>query len=134
MSALRILILIIAGVISAPLLDVVSMAWMRSAPMGIDLVGNYFTSVAIPIVMIIHLLAALLLWKLFEPQAIRNCCIYVLSHAIAQAAMWNAFNNPVGDIVSIVVIILLSGGLVMGVFHRFFWCPACMQINQGTSD
>lgn len=125
MGALRVSLVILAGLLSAPLTDLLGIYWMSLAPGDLDLTGSYFLSVVTPAVLFLHLSMALLLWALFSREPTRNPIAYVAAHAIAQAAMLNALDNPSADIAIYVTIILLSGAAVMGSFRYYLWCPHC---------
>ena len=98
---------------------------MNLAPADLDLTGSYFLSVVLPAVLFLHLVIACVLWKAFEPEPTRNPVIYVATHAVAQAAMLNLFNNPAADILTIIAIVIVSGTAVMALFRRYFWCEHC---------
>ncbi|MFV2091034.1 MAG: hypothetical protein ACC642_10265 [Pseudomonadales bacterium] len=121
----RILLLIVAGLISAPLMEVLSVIWFRTLPAGIDLTANYFLSVVLPMALILHFIMALLLWKVFEPDPKRYCTIYVGTHVLTEAAMLTILGNPMADVALFCLTVIASGALVMTVFSRYFWCPAC---------
>ena len=46
----RILILVVAGVLAAPLQEVLGVVWMRALPLSVDLTGNYLLMVTMPVV------------------------------------------------------------------------------------
>lgn len=125
MEILRVFLVILAGLLSAPLTDLLGIYWMGLAPADLDLTGSYYLSVVVPAVLFLHLLMALVLWKLFERDPTRNPIIYVATHVIAQVAMLNVFGNPTADIAIYAAIVMLSGGAVMGMFRYYFWCPHC---------
>ena len=125
MSIVRAGLVILAGLLSAPLTDALSILWMNLAPADLDLTGSYFLSVVLPAVLFLHLVMACVLWKAFEPEPTRNPVIYVATHAVAQAAMLNLFNNPAADILTIIAIVIVSGTAVMALFRRYFWCEHC---------
>ncbi|MCB1683620.1 MAG: hypothetical protein R3E82_14025 [Pseudomonadales bacterium] len=125
MRILRVILVILAGLLSAPLTDLLGIYWMGLAPADLDLTGSYYLSVVIPTVLFLHLLMAVVLWKLFAREPTRNPVIYVATHVIAQAGMLNAFGNPTADIATYATIVLLSGGAVMGLFRYYLWCPHC---------
>lgn len=127
MIALHIALSVLAGLVSAVLTEVLSFVAMNVAPSSIDLTGNFFVSVLIPVVLCVHVAMALLFWKAFEPNPLRNPVIFIVSHAAFQSAELVTFGNPARDIVLYVIIIVVSGALVSAVFRRYFWCPACAQ-------
>lgn len=129
MGILRVTLVILAGLLSAPLTDLLGIFWLSMAPADLDLTGSYYLSVVLPAVLFLHLLMALLLWKLFERQPTRNPIIYVTTHVIAQAAMLNALGNPAADIAIYATVVLLSGAAVMGLFRYYFWCPHCSLVE-----
>ena len=122
---IRILLIVLAGVVSAPLQEVVGIIWMRIIPSDLDLTANYFSSVVFPAALILHFAMALILWKLLEPQPKRNGSIYVGTHVLTQATLLTLLGNPPADIAMTCTAVLVSGALVMTVFNRYFWCPKC---------
>jgi hypothetical protein len=126
---MRIVLVVIAAAISVVLTEVLTMTWLQMAPVNLDLLGNYFLSVVLPVVLFVHLAITLVFWKAFEPQPVREPAIYVCTHALLQAIGLGVFGNPPATIASYVVIILLSGFAVTGVFRRYFWCLACTRLG-----
>ena len=72
MSIVRAGLVILAGLLSAPLTDALSVLWMNLAPADLDLTGSYFLSVVLPAVLFLHLVMACVFWKAFEPEPTRN--------------------------------------------------------------
>jgi len=121
----RIPILLLAGLLSAPLMEVFSVMWMRIVPAEIDLTANYFVMVVLPMALLLHFIMALVLWKPFESRPRVGGVVYVGAHVITQATMLTLLGNPPFDVALYVLMLLISGGLIQFVFHRYFWCPAC---------
>jgi hypothetical protein len=129
MTPLRIVLVVLAGALSVALTELVSGAALALAPPSLDLTANFLLSVVVPSVLAVHLLMALVFWKAFEPDPVRNPAIFVLTHAGLQAFELASFNNPTGDIVAYLIIILASGFTVTSVFRRYFWCEACARLG-----
>ena len=121
----RYAILILMGVLSAPLMEVLSMLWLQILPANADLTGSYFTAVVLPMALLLHFAMALILWKAFEPAPIKGGAVYLGTHLIAQGLMLNTFFNPPADILAFLAVLLASGCLMVFVFNRYFWCPQC---------
>lgn len=128
MAIVRIFLMILAGALSVALTEVCTSLILLNAPLDLDLTANLFVSVIIPSVILVHLVIAFVFWKAFEPEPVRNPLIFIAAHAGLQSIELVAFNNPVGDVISYLIIIVLSGLLVTSVFRRYFWCPTCAQI------
>lgn len=118
-------ILILAGLLSAPLMEFASMAWMKIMPQSADLTANYFPAVVLPVALLLHFVVALALWKAFEPAPKSGGAVYLGCHVVAQALLLNSFHNPMADIAMFVLMLLISGTLVLFIFNRYFWCPQC---------
>jgi len=118
-------ILIFAGLLSAPLLEIASIIWMQIMPQSADLTANYFPTVVLPVALLLHFIMALVLWKAFEPAPKSGGATYLGCHVVTQIIMLNYFHNPAADIAMFVLMLLISGGLVLFVFNRYFWCPQC---------
>ena len=129
MNIVRIILVILAGAIGVVLTEVFTFAILQMAPLDLDLTSSLFVSVITPAVLMVHLLLALIFWKAFEPEPMRNSLIFIASHAGLQAYELFTFNNPMGDIAAYATIIVLSGLAVTWVFRRYFWCPACARIG-----
>ncbi len=129
MNIVRIILVILAGAIGVVLTEVFTFAILQMAPLDLDLTSSLFVSVITPAVLMVHLLLALIFWKAFEPEPMRNSLIFIASHAGLQAYELFTFNNPTGDIAAYATIIVLSGLAVTWVFRRYFWCPACARIG-----
>ncbi|MGD8417783.1 MAG: hypothetical protein PVH91_12050 [Pseudomonadales bacterium] len=122
-------ILVVAGLLSAPLLDIGSVVWMRLMPMSLDLTANYILMVVLPVVLILHFSMALILWKAFEPAPFPGSAVYLGTHAASQTLMLTLLNNAPMDIVEVVLTLLASGTLILYVFNRYFWCQACAALR-----
>ncbi len=118
---LRTALAFIAGLVSVALSEAFSVTWMMIAPANLDLTANYFLSVVVPAVLLVHLSITLIFWKALAPNPGPNCGFFIGTHAIAQGAALFLLNNPPADIASYVAIILLSGALVSTVFRRYIW-------------
>jgi hypothetical protein len=118
-------VLVVMGLISAPLMEIMGMLWMQLLPAGIDLTANYFTAVVLPVALCLHFLMAVILWKAFEPAPKSGGAVYLGTHMAAQAVMLNGLLNPPADIAVFLAILLFSGTLMIFVFNRYFWCPQC---------
>ena len=113
------------GALSAPLMEIFSMLWLKLLPGSADLTANYFTAVVLPVALFLHFSMALILWKVFEPAPIPGGAAYISAHLIAQGIMLSLFHNPPADIAAFLAVLLASGCLMIFVFNRYFWCPAC---------
>ena len=122
---IRYAVLILMGVLSAPLMEVLSMLWLKLMPTSADLTASYFTAVVLPVALLLHFAMALILWKAFEPAPIPGGAAYLAAHLIAQGLMLRVFFNPTADIAAFLAVLLASGCLMIFVFNRYFWCPQC---------
>jgi hypothetical protein len=122
---IRYALLILMGVLSAPLMELLSMLWLKLMPTSADLTANYFTAVALPVALFLHFAMALILWKAFEPAPIPSGAAYLTAHLIAQGILLKVFFNPAADIAAFLAVLLASGCLMIFVFNRYFWCPQC---------
>lgn len=122
---IRYAVLLLMGVLSAPLMEVLSMLWLKLLPANADLTASYFTAVVLPVALFLHFAMALILWKAFEPEPIKGGVIYLGAHVITQGLMLNTFFNPPADIAAFLAVLLASGSLMVFVFNRYFWCPHC---------
>ena len=127
---IRIPLLLAVGLICAPLMEFGTLFWFEALPAGMDLTGNYFLMVVLPVALVLHFVVALALWKVFEPAPRQGAAIFLATHVVAQALLLNQFNNPVGDILSYCLVLMVTGGGVLFVFNRYFWCPECMRLAQ----
>ena len=125
---IRFPVLVVAGLLSAVLMDLGSIGWMRLMPPGLDLTANYFLMVVLPVALVLHFAMALLLWKAFEPSPGSSSVVYLGTHLVAQAALLKVFLNPLNDILIYLLVILASGAVVLFVFNRYFWCPTCAAV------
>lgn len=125
---IRFPVLLLAGLLSAPLMDLGSVAWMQMMPPSIDLTANYFAMVVLPVALILHFAVALICWKAFEPSPLAGSVVYLGTHLVAQALMLNLLLNPLADILVYDLILLGTGSTILFVFNRYFWCPACAAI------
>lgn len=122
---IRIPALILAGLLSAPLMEVLSFFWMQIVPLNVDLTANYFVMVVLPMALVLHFLLALLCWKAFEPAPGAGSVIYLGTHMLAQGTMLTVLGNPALDVAFFCLALLTSGSLVLFVFNHYLWCPRC---------
>ena len=128
MKVLHVIGAVLAGILGVVLTELVSITVLKVAPLSMDLTGSFLLSVVVPSVLAVHLLLALVFWKAFEPNSIRNPAIFVITHAGLQAFELASINNPPAVIIGYVSIILVSGFAVTGVFRRYFWCDECARL------
>ena len=128
MNVLRIILVVLAGALSVGLTEVFGVLFLNIAPADLDLTANFFLAAALPAVVGVHLIMALLFWKAFEPNPVRNPLIFIASHAGLQSFELS-FSNPPADVLAYVAIICVSGLIVTGVFRRYFWCDACARLG-----
>ena len=121
-TVVRTLYLVLAGLVSAQLVDMVGVLWLKVAPAALDLTGGYLFTVAAPATLIVNFLAALALWKLMEPAPVRNTAVYLGVHLTALALTWASAGNPAEQIALVCAASTVSGIAVFGTFRHFFWC------------
>ncbi len=121
MQKMKIAIMVVAGLFSVALTEVVALAWMSNAPASIDLVGNFFLMTVLPSVTIVVLVAALALWKLFAANPLRNASIYSGVYLIVQGFGQNLMGNPPIHLLYYATIVACVCGVVFTLFNRFVW-------------
>lgn len=121
----RIPMLILAGVLSAPLMEIAGYVWLQVVPLEMDLTAHYFSMVVLPMALLVHFLICLTFWKAFEPTPRLGAAVYVGTHVVAQATLLSLLENPLADIGMYCLMLLVSGSLTQFVFNRYFWCPQC---------
>lgn len=121
MQKMKIAIIVVAGLFSVALTEVVALAWMSNAPASIDLVGNFFLMTVLPSVTIVVLVAALALWKLFAANPLRNASIYSGVYLIVQGFGLNQMGNPPMNLLYYATIVACVCGVVFTLFNRFVW-------------
>ena len=118
---MRIAIVVFAGLISVALTEVMAVSWMINAPASIDLVGNFFLMTVVPSIMIVVLVAALVLWRVFAANPRRYASIYVGVYLVVQAFVLNLFGNPPIHLLYYAIIIASVCAAVFTLFYRFVW-------------
>ena len=121
MQKMKIAIIVVAGLFSVALTEVVALVWMSNAPASIDLVGNFFLMTVLPSVTIVVLVAALALWKLFAANPLRNASIYSGVYLIVQGFGLNLMGNPPMHLLYYATIVACVCGVVFTLFNRFVW-------------
>ena len=122
---IRIPLLILAGILSAPLMEAAGFFWMQIAPAEIDLTANYFTMIVLPMALLVHFVNCLIFWKAFEPTPRTGGAVYVGTHMLTQGTLLIVLGNPMADVALYCLMVLISGGLTQFFFDRYFWCPQC---------
>ena len=118
---MRIAMIVIAGLVSVALTEMVALLWMTYAPPSIDLVGNFFLMTVLPSVAIVVSMAALALWRLFARNPLRNTLIYSGVYLIGQAFVLSQFGNPPSTLFYYATIVLCVCGVVFTLFYRLAW-------------
>ena len=124
MGVLKILLLILAGFLAMIATEAGVVAWLTYAPASLDLTGNYFTLTILPVVVVVAILAASLLWKLLAAKPLRNCLIFSAVWVAAEASMLIPLGNPSGVVATYALIIAGSCAVVFAFFARMFWARA----------
>ncbi len=118
---MKIVIVVVAGLFSVALTEVVALVWMSYAPASIDLVGNFFLTTVLPAVTIVVLVATLALSKLFAAKPLRYGSIYAGVYLVTQAFGLNLFGNPPINLLYYAAIVACVCGVVFTLFNRFVW-------------
>ena len=87
MRIVKIIVLLFAGLISVIATESGVMAWLTYAPRTLDLTGNYFTMTILPVVLLVVVAAALLLWKILAANPVRNCLIFSTVYIVAEVGV-----------------------------------------------
>ena len=124
MGIFKIVGLIVAGLVGVAATEAGVVAWLTYAPASLDLTGNYFTLTILPVVMVVAILAALLLWKLLAANPLRNCLIFSAVWVAAEASMLIPLGNPSGVVATYGLIIAGSCAVVFIFFARMYWARA----------
>ena len=118
---MKIVIVVVAGLVSVALTEMVALAWMVNAPASMDLVGNFFPMTVLPSVTIVVLIAAVILWRPFAASPLRNVSIYSGVFLVAQAFGLSQFGNPPIHLLYYAVIVASVCAVVFTLFYRFAW-------------
>lgn len=121
MSVLKIVLLVFAGLVGVIATEAGVVAWMTYAPATLDLTGNYFTLTILPVVVLVVLLAALLLWKVLAAAPLRNCLIFSAVYLAAESLGLAQLNNPPVVVLKYAAIITAVCVVVFVLFARLLW-------------
>ena len=75
----------------------------------------------LPAVIVVAVLNALILWKVFAHLNWRGIATYTTVYAIAYVAFLSMGNNPFADVATYVAIVVIGAPIVLGTFNRMFW-------------
>ena len=121
MRIVKIIVLLFAGLISVIATESGVMAWLTYAPGTLDLTGNYFTMTILPVVLLVVVAAALLLWKILAANPVRNCLIFSTVYILAEVGGLLQIGNSVSVAARYGAVIAIPCGLVFTVFARLLW-------------
>jgi hypothetical protein len=121
MRIVKIIVLSFAGLISVIATESGVMAWLTYAPGTLDLTGNYFTMTILPVVLLVVVAAALLLWKILSANPVRNCLIFSTVYIVAEVGGLLQIGNSVSVAARYGAVIAIPCGLVFTVFARLLW-------------
>jgi hypothetical protein len=121
MRVVKIVVLVFAGLLGVVATESGVMAWLTYAPGTLDLTGNYFTMTILPVVVLVVVAAALLLWKILAANPVRNCLIFSSVYIVAEAAGLLQMGNPVSVVAMYGAVMAIACGLVFTAFTRLVW-------------
>ncbi len=125
MRVLKIVLLVFAGLVSVVATEGGVFASLAYAPGSLDLAGNYFTMTILPVVVLVIVLVALLLWKMLAANPARNCLIFSTVYIVAEAGGLLQLGNPVGVVAMYGVVWLACVGS--------FCCFHASRLDKGRS-
>ncbi len=121
MHVVKIVVLVFAGLLGVVATESGVMAWLTYAPGTLDLTGNYFTMTILPVVVLVVVVAALLLWKILAANPVRNCLIFSSVYIVAEAAGLLQVGNPVSVVAMYGAVMAITCGVVFTAFTRLVW-------------
>ena len=120
-AALKILLLIVAGVVAFFITEIGVMVWLTFAPNSLGLAGHYLTASVLPVVVLVAILAALVLWKILAASPIRNGTIFSSVFVAVEVYELLQRGNPPLMIAGYAAIVLCVCAVVFITFARLFW-------------
>lgn len=121
MAALKMVLLVFAGLLGVIATEAGVVAWLSYAPRGLDLTGYFFTLTILPVVVLVVVLAALLLWKILAANPLRNCLIFGVVYLAAETyGVWQ-LGNPLSVVATYGMIIAGVCAVVFTLFAHFIW-------------
>lgn len=118
---LRYGLLVVMGLISVIASELLSIGALANAPVATDLTDDFFVSLVLPSVIVVTVLNALLLWKVFAQLNWRGIGTFTAVYSIAYGTVLTTLRNPVPDVATYVAIVLVATPIVLGTFNKTFW-------------
>jgi len=107
MPILSIVMLILAGLLSVALTDVLAVTIMGAWPASVDATGSYFLFNVLPGSIIAGIIIGLLFGRFMRRESLAIGLIYVVTYAVAQFVLLTQLLNPLQDRLSYMSIALV---------------------------
>lgn len=121
---MRIILLMIAAVLSVAFVEAGVVAWMSLAGAGLDLTGHFFLLALAPVVFLVALVISLLFSRIFAVRPKVYGVVYLLVWLILHATVLTLMGNPVMDIAWYLDTIAMVAGLVLILLYFMRWRTA----------
>jgi hypothetical protein len=121
MGIVKIVLLILAGLGGVIATEAGVITWLTYAPLSLDLTGNYFTLTILPVVVVVVILAAVLLWKILAANPLRNGLIFTGVYIAAESFGLMQLGNPLTVVASYALVMACVCGVVFTSFARLIW-------------
>ena len=120
-AALKILLMIVAGVVAFFITEIGVVVWLTFAPNSLGLAGHYLTASVLPVVVLVAVLSALVLWKILAASPFRNGAIFSSVFVAVEVYELLQRGNPPLMVAGYAAIVFCVCAIVFFTFARLFW-------------
>ncbi len=112
---------IVLGLVSVIATEYLVIASLPKLDAAIDISANLFLTLVPAVILVVAIVAALVLFKVFASNPRRYVTAFIITWMIAHALALQLMGNPPADIVQYLLTIALVGGAVLAAGYALFW-------------
>ncbi len=113
MPIVSILLLALAGLVSAVMTDLVAVTVMNTWPASVDATGSYFLYNVLPATIIVGVIVGLVFGRIMRRESFAVGLVYVGTYVAGQFAMLSALQNPLSHRLNYLLMALAVSLLVL---------------------
>ena len=89
--------ILVTGLVAALITEIMAIGWMTNGPLGLDLLGHYYTLAFTPAALIATSLSALVLRNRIAARPVSTAAWFAGAYVTGEFAITQAMSSPLGE-------------------------------------
>ena len=120
-TALKIVLVAVAAIISVPIAEVGLMTWLGLSDGLLDVTGSLWPRGILPVLFLVVTLQTLALWRIYRQNPLRYGLIYGSVFPLLHGFFLGQYFNPAADVAMYALTEAALPAIVIGGCHFLFW-------------